>query len=94
VLRVSAELRTPQGGPLGLGDFTYQSSTHYVSGWNADEARLFRDETVKAVHDITAQIADKLNSSPSIMAKLRVSNAGSRGAAWTTEDRARSVCAG
>jgi hypothetical protein len=81
VLRVSADLSTPEDESLRWGDFTYQSPAHYVSGWKADDARLFREETGKAVRDIAAQIADKLNSSPSIMGRIRVDNARAKAAA-------------
>lgn len=73
VLSVSADLATAENEAMRVGEFTYQSPAHYVSGWKADDARLFREETGKAVRDIAAQIADKLDSSPSMMARARVS---------------------
>lgn len=73
VLSVSADLEMPDESSLRWGDFTYQSPSHYVSGWKADDARLFREETYKAIRDIGAQIAHKLGSSPSIVARARVS---------------------
>ena len=81
VLRVTGDLEMPHQSPLRWGDFTYQSPSHYVSGWKADDARLFREETYKAVRDIGAQIARKLGSSPSIVARARVSAMRARQAA-------------
>lgn len=81
VLRVTADLEMPHESPLSWGDYTYQSPSHYVSSWKADGARLFREETYKAVRDIGAQIAHKLGSSPSIMAQARVSALRARQAA-------------
>lgn len=60
ILRVRADMRTPDAESLGWGDFAYEGPARLVSEWSVDDARLFREEFAVAVRKIATQIVHQL----------------------------------